>query len=127
MPEEKKEPTSAKATEGKEKTASPKDVEENKVIAAIGYLGILFLVPLLAKKDSPFAQYHAKQGMVLFIAMIVAQLGWIIYWVPILGWLVAMIVYIFLFVCLIMGLVNALGGKMSPLPLFGKWGESIKI
>ena len=38
----------------------PKDVEENKLIAAVGYLGILFLIPLLAKKDSPFAQFHAK-------------------------------------------------------------------
>ena len=117
MSEEKKE----------EKPVSPKDVEDNKVIAAIGYLGILFLVPLLAKKESPFAQYHAKEGMVLFISMIVARLGWIIFWVPILGWLVAMVVYVFLFVCFIMGLVAALSGKMKPLPLIGKLGESIKI
>ena len=46
-------------------SGSSKDVEENKAMAAIGYLGILFLIPLLANKDSPFAQYHAKQGMVL--------------------------------------------------------------
>lgn len=115
-------------SEDKEKTTtSNKDVEENKVIAAVGYLGILFLVPLLAKKDSPFAQYHAKQGMVLFIAMIIAQFGWFLYWIPFVGWLIGLAIYGFLFVLFVMGLVNAFGGKTVPLPLIGKLGESIKI
>ena len=31
----------------------PADVEKNKVLAMLSYLGILWLVPLLAAKDSP--------------------------------------------------------------------------
>ena len=34
-------------------------------------LGILCLVPILAAKDSPFAKYHANQGLVLFLLEIV--------------------------------------------------------
>ncbi len=101
-----------------------KDVEENKAIAAIGYLGILFLIPLLAKKDSPFAQYHAKQGMVLFIFEVIFSF---IVVIPILGWVISPIGWLFAFILFIMGIINALGGKKQPLPVIGQFAEKIKI
>lgn len=106
------------------KTASSKDIEENKAMAAIGYLGILFLIPLLAKKDSPYAQYHAKQGMVLFIFDILLGAVMVI---PFLGWVIGALGWIFVVVLFVMGLVNALGGKMTPLPLIGQFAEKMKI
>jgi len=48
------------------KVKSGGEVEEGKVYAIVGYLGILFLIPLLALPKNKFAQYHARQGMVLF-------------------------------------------------------------
>ncbi len=57
-----------------EPTVDQKDVEENKIMAVIAYFGILCLIPLLAKKDSPYAQFHAKQGLVLFITGIISKL-----------------------------------------------------
>ena len=42
-------------------------VEEGKALAWLSYIGILFLVPLLAKKDNAFCMHHAKQGLVYFI------------------------------------------------------------
>ena len=89
---------------------NPKDIEENKVMAAIGYLGILCLIPLLAKKDSPFAQFHAKQALVLFIVEVV---GWVIFWIPVIGW----ILMIFVYVVALVGLVQALSGKYWKIPL----------
>ncbi|EKD47008.1 MAG: hypothetical protein ACD_66C00259G0004, partial [uncultured bacterium] len=44
-----------------------KDIEDNKVLAALSYIFILCFVPLLLARDSKFAQYHAKQGLVLFV------------------------------------------------------------
>lgn len=96
------------------------DIEEGKVWAAIGYLGILFLVPLLAKKDNEFAQYHAKQGLMLFIVSLI--IGPITF-IPLIGWILA----IFPLVLFIMGLVNALGGKKKPLPVIGQYGENLSI
>lgn len=107
-----------------EETSTPKgnsnDVEQNKGIAALSYIWILFLVPLLTKKDSDFAKYHAKQGLVFFIFSTIV--GFIVF-IPVIGWLLA----IFDFVLFIMGLVNALGGKKQPLPLIGKYAEGINI
>ena len=97
---------------------------KNKAIAAIGYLGILFLVPLLAKKDSPFAQYHAKQGMVLFILGIIISFVMII---PFIGWLIGVLGWLLTVVLFIMGLVNALGGKMKPLPIIGEYAEKMNL
>ncbi|MDR1165229.1 MAG: hypothetical protein LBO66_05040 [Deltaproteobacteria bacterium] len=48
----------------------PADIERNKVVACLSYLGILFLIPLFAAKDSPFARAHVNQGFLLFLYFI---------------------------------------------------------
>lgn len=83
----------------------PKDVEENKAIACLSYIGILCLIPLLAKKESKFAQAHAKQGLVMLIA-------WILVAIPFIGWLWG----IFVLVVDIIALVNCLSGKYWKIP-----------
>jgi len=96
-------------------TPDPNDVENNKVMAILAY--ILFLIPLLAAKDSPFAKYHTNQGLVLFLFSMICIFVNII---PILGQIIWIAGSIFSFVCFIMGIINAAGGKMKPLPLIGK-------
>ena len=44
-----------------------KDIESNKGISVLSYLGFLFLIPYFTAQKSKFARFHAKQGMVLFI------------------------------------------------------------
>ena len=88
----------------------------NKLLAAISYIGILFLVPLLAAKDDAFARFHANQGLVLFLAGL--ALG-IIGIVPFIGPIVAGIGGVVTFVFAILGIINALKGEMKPLPLIG--------
>ena len=95
-------------------------MEGNKLLAAISYIGILFLVPLLAAKDDAFARYHANQGLVLFIANIAAAIaGFILGFIPVIGIIVAWIIRIALFVLMILGIINALKGEMKPLPFIG--------
>ncbi len=91
-------------------------MESNKLMAAISYVWILFLVPLFAAKDDAFARYHANQGLLLFLASIV--LG-IIGVIPVIGWIIAGIGGIVTFVFMILGIINALKGEMKPLPLIG--------
>ena len=86
-------------------TSDPKDVEENKAIACLSYLGVLCLIPLLAKKDSKYAQAHAKQGLVMMIAMVLAA-------IPFVGWVWGAIVL----VLEIIALVNCLSGKYWQIP-----------
>jgi uncharacterized membrane protein len=93
------------------------DIENNKVMAVLAYIGILFLVPLLAAKDSQFARFHANQGLVLFLAGIVSG---VVVVVPILGILLSVVCSIFLTVLMILGIVNAATGKAKELPIIGK-------
>jgi uncharacterized membrane protein len=105
-----------------------REVEEGIVWAIIGYIGILFLVPLLAKKDNKFALYHAKQGLVLFIAdIIVWVVAFILMFIPFIGWLIGAILWILLLVLFIIGIVNAATGKYKALPIIGGIAEKWKI
>ena len=88
----------------------------NKLLAAISYIGILFLVPLLAAKDDAFARFHANQGLVLFLVGIVLGIIGII---PFVGPIIAGIGGIVTFVFAILGIINAINGAMKPLPLIG--------
>ena len=83
--------------------ADPADVEKNKVFGVLAYLGILFLVPLLAAKDSRFAMYHANQGLVLFLFGVAVG---IVIAIPVLGWIIAPIGGLAHLVFMIMGIVS---------------------
>jgi len=98
--------------------------ENKNMIAILSYLGILFLIPLLAAKDSPFAQYHAKQGLVLFIAEIAT---WLIAWIPFIGWIAGFVLWIIWLVLGIIGIVNVVQGKQTPLPIIGKFASKFKF
>ena len=92
------------------------DIEKNKVMGLLAY--ILFFIPLLAAKDSPFARYHANQGLVLFLAAILSS---VILIIPILGWIIAPILSIVIAVLAVIGIINALNGKAKELPIIGKF------
>ena len=92
------------------------DIEKNKVMGVLAY--ILFFIPLLAAKDSPFARYHANQGLVLFLAAILSS---VILIIPILGWIIAPILSIVITVLAVIGIINALNGKAKELPIIGKF------
>jgi len=101
------------------------DAEKNKVFGILAYLGILFLVPLLAAKDSPFAKYHANQGLVLFVvwiafAIVLGILN-VVLWAVGLGFIgsILSLVYLGFLVLAVMGIINAAGGKCVPLPIIG--------
>ncbi len=104
------------------KTASiaDKDVEVNKTIAALSYAWILCLVPLLTKRGSKFAQFHAKQGLVLFIVEIIASL---VFWFPVFGQLLMLA----LVVVSVMGIIKALNGEWWEVPYIYEWSKKINL
>jgi len=92
------------------------DIEKNKVMALLAY--IIFLIPLLAAKDSKFARFHTNQGIILVIGAVIAS---IIAVIPIIGWIIAPILSVIITVLAIIGIINAAGGKAKELPLLGKF------
>lgn len=73
-------------TEKKYKT-NDSDVEANKGLAVLSYVWILCLIPLLLKRDSKYAQFHAKQGLILFIASLAS-------WFPFFGQILGLIILV---------------------------------
>jgi uncharacterized membrane protein len=111
------------------KDYDPKDMEENKVMALLSYIGVLFLVPLLAAPNSKFSRYHANQGIILFIgeaagSIVLSILSFIMAFISgILAGIVSFIIFLFGIVCLafaIFGIMNVVNGKAKELPFIGK-------
>jgi len=122
MPEEKKSSVSNKPS------AKDSDSSNDKLMAVLAYIGILFLIPLLAAKDSDFAQFHAKQGANLFVLEVAtAVVVWFITFTVAFGGLaflglVSMLVWLLqigFFVLSIIGIVNVINYKKEPLPIIG--------
>ena len=67
--EEKAHDTAKKIMDTKDETDNfdKEDINLNKGMALLSYLGPLALIPFLIEKKSKFCSYHAKQGVNLFI------------------------------------------------------------
>jgi len=117
----------------------PKDIEDNKIIALFSYIGILFLIPLLARPDSKYAKFHTNQGIVLFILSSVVSVLKTLIVTFILKTILSPLphgLYITMLrlastvfnilslgvgVLAIIGIINACSGKAKTLPLIGKF------
>jgi fumarate reductase subunit D len=102
------------------KTSSNKDIEENMYVAALSYLAVLCLIPLFLKRDSSFAQSHASQGLVLFIAEIA---GMFIYWFPLIGQLL----FFSFIIASAYGIMVTLRGEEWEIPIIGKYANKLNL
>lgn len=121
-------------------TTDEADIKQNKVYAILAYIGILVLIPFFAAKNSKFARYHTKQGLLLVIpsiaygictAVINAIVNLIFpptnyFWYVVPNPIASLISVIltlgsFVFLALaIVGIVNAAQNKCKEIPVFGK-------
>ena len=86
----------------------------NKLLAALSYVSILFLVPLLFAQDDEFAKFHAKQGARLFVCNAIGSILGSIFSI---GWVVNLL----LIYLMVVGIRNALNDKWEALPYIGKY------
>lgn len=112
----------------------PRDLRDNRVVAALSYLGLLVLVPIFAARYSYFARFHANQGLVLMICSMgytVAQrilssilnivFGSILPIIPGMFSFVTTLLGLVWVVFFILGIVNAVNGRARELPLIGRF------
>ena len=119
-----------------------KDIQDNKGLTILSYLGPLVFVPMFARKDSKFARFHANQGLVLFIAsgaysIVQIILGAILRAIFPWNWnyglwggrgfvynaltTILSLVWIVFSVLAIIGIINTAKGKAKELPVIGKF------
>ena len=101
--------------------ADPNDVAQNKTMAIIAY--ILFFMPIITGDywESPFVKFHTNQGTVLFLACAVAMVVSSIFMAAAIRIILIPLCSIAVFALCIMGIINAVNGKMKPLPIIGKF------
>ncbi|MDD3726372.1 MAG: hypothetical protein PHI44_04185 [Candidatus Ratteibacteria bacterium] len=105
-----------------------KVIDEGKGLAWLSYLGVLLVVPLLVNKDNEYSKFHVKQGIVLLICSIGWQIVSMIFnMIPVIGTIIYAVGILFLFILMVIGIINALSGKTEPLPVMGKYAEKINI
>ena len=102
---------------------NPQDIQKNKAMSILAYIGILALIPVFAAKNSAYAKFHANQGLLLLIAeaavgLVFGLLGLIPY--------VGVVFQILLWTCevifgalSVIGIVHAVFGKAKELPFLG--------
>lgn len=110
------------------------DIQDGKTMAILAY--IFFLIPLLTSRDKKFAMYHTEQAIALWLAFIViyiavtilviivgkisSSLGCVVSILGILPWIAYIVLWI-------MGLLNAIGGKVKELPVVGAYGAKFNL
>ena len=90
----------------------PKSSQPNKLLAALSYLSVLFILPFLFCKDDKFAMFHARQGAILFAITAVGEVLGSAFG---LGWIVTLMHLYWIY----KGMTNANDGKVEPLPYIG--------
>ncbi|HXR46073.1 MAG TPA: DUF4870 domain-containing protein [Candidatus Limnocylindrales bacterium] len=102
---------------------------EDKTVAIVAYLtliGFIVAIVIHMNKKTKLGAFHLRQvlGFVLTgIAVVFCE--FILIFIPILGWLCIMALWIGMLVLWILGLVAAINGQMKPMPVVGplyqKW------
>jgi len=95
------------------------DAQSHRVTAALSYVLLLFFIPM-ANKKSAFCQFHAKQGIVMFVAWVIVSF---FAWIPFVGWAA----WISMIVLTVLAITRTLNGQMWEIPYLGKYAKKIKL
>ncbi len=107
--------------------------------AAIAYIPVIgWLYVYLLQRKNPFAVFHLRQSVGLALFLLGTLIGWAIvaYLIALIPYMAAFSVamftiviaaYLFGAVTWVMGILNALKSKSTPLPLFGQWANRLPI
>ncbi len=84
-----------------------------KVLAMMSYLGVLCIVPLLMNRDDHYVNFHARQGLILWIWSVVA---FFMMHVPAIGKWFSSMSLIMVFIFSVIGLISVMLRKAWKLP-----------
>lgn len=108
---------SAKPQVSNEKTSTFKAhyTHKERIFAAIGYLGPLFVLTLVAKAKSNYCKFHALQSMLLLVVFFLQLILLVI--IPVIGSLITCVIY----VIYLIAIYQAYYGNLWRIPFIGKF------
>lgn len=80
--------------------------------------GLIFLI---IEKESEFVRFHAIQAISTFVVFFVIIM--ILWFIPIIGWIINIFLYIGFFILWIICMYRAYQGKKFKLPIIGNFAE----
>jgi len=80
--------------------------------------GIVFII---LEKKSIFVKFHAWQSILTFGILTTAYI--ILRWIPFIGWILSILIYILMAILWIILIIQAGTGKMWKVPWAGDWAE----
>jgi uncharacterized membrane protein len=92
----------------------------------LAYLGVLAVIPLVVEKNDPEIQWHAKHGLVLFVAeIILGVIIGIITHIPVIGFLgcVLWLLWPLILVLHIIMIVKAVNGQRLLIPGISEFAD----
>ena len=90
------------------------NTSEDKTVAIVSYITLIgWIVAFVLHNNNKTAlgAFHLRQSLGLFIT------GIILWWIPVIGWILNIIVFIFWLI----GLINATQGETKPVLLLGNF------
>lgn len=103
--------------------SSVAQTDNTKLYSILAYIGILFVVGLIADPNNHKVRFHINQGIVLFIFEIVVSIVLSVFaFIPFLGLLflfISWIAWIAYLALAITGIVNVTKDEQKPLPIIG--------
>jgi len=106
-------------------TPPPGAVSPNRsLMLVLAYLGILSIIPLVVEKNDPEVQWHAKHGLVLFVAEIILGIviAMITHVMPFAGCVLWMIWPLILILHIVM-IVKAVNGQRLLIPGISEFAD----
>ena len=94
--------------------------DQGKLVAILSYItfvGWIVALILNLNNKTSLGSFHLRQALLLVIANIV------LWWIPIIGWLLQIVVLVFW----IMGLIYAIQGQEKEVPVVGKYAAKFKF
>lgn len=112
---------------------------EDRISAVLAYIPVVgWLYVFLLQRKNALALFHLRQSIGLFLFLIVvfvvwAVVAWIIAWIPyaaalsMASFTMVILAFIFGIIAWLLGVVNALGNKAKPLPIFGQRANNLPL
>ena len=103
---------------GQERTQA-NDIEANKIMAVIAYIGLLVIVPLATGKykDSQFLKFHVNQALIFCIGYVVVM---VLGFIPFIGFLLGSILGLGIAVLQIICIISAIKGETKSFPVISE-------
>lgn len=94
---------------------------DKKTTSWVAYITFIGWIVAYCAGDKEGAKFHLNQSLIVwlgYLCVIIASV--VLAFIPVIGWLAMWATLIFLFVCWIMGLINAINQEEKELPLIGQ-------